>query len=237
MSKLLSLITFTLILLPTGSPYGQQPPDKPYPLIEVTGQGSVKGEPDIASFQAGITTSAPTARTSQKENAERSNRVIETLKRSGIEKKDIQSTRYTIHPQYEYAGGKRTFKGYQTSHFLSVTLHDIAKTGEVLDAVISAGGTDIPSIQFSIEDPFPLENQARSKAVHEAKEKARILAEAAGVKVGKLISIQETLERGRPILPMMAIAGVEESARAETPIEMGEMEIIARVQMKYAIEE
>lgn len=234
--RFLGFITFALIQTSSIPLYGEEPPEEPYPTIQVSGRGSVKGEPDVASFHVGVTTTASTAKRSQKENAEEMNKVIGQLKRLGIEKKDIKTVRYTIQPEYEYRQRVRTFKGYKTINTLSVTLHKIEQLGEVLDAVVSAGSNDVSGIRFFIEDPSDLENQARTKAVHKAREKAKVLAVAAGVKVGKLISIQETLERGRPIVPMMAMAGIAEDASV-TPIEKGEMEIVARVHMKYAIEE
>ena len=239
MSKSNLLIAFFFIVFTISFPIylqGEDHSEKPFPTIQVSGIGSVKGEPDVASFQVGVNTSAATARRSQRENSDEMNKVTGQLKSMGIDKKNIKTIRYNIHPEYEYKNRVRSFKGYKTVHILSVTLHKIEKLGEVLDAVVSAGSNDVSGIRFFIEDPSELENQARTKAVHKAKEKAKILADAAGVKVGKLISIQETLERGRPIIPMMAMAA-EAQDRVATPIEKGELEIVSRVSMRYAIEE
>jgi uncharacterized protein YggE len=232
---ILGLLAFALIFIFSANLYGEEHPEKPFPTIQVTGVGSVKGEPDAASFRIGVTTSASSARRSQKENTDEMNKVIGQLKKSGIDKKDIKTTRYNINPEYEYKNRVRTFKGYKTVHVLSVTLHKIEKLGEILDAVVSAGSNDVSGIRFFIEEPAGLENQARAQAVLKAREKAKVLAEAAGVKVGKLISIQETLDRRGPIVPMAMAAGDAQSG--VTQIEKGEMEIIARVHMRYAIEE
>jgi uncharacterized protein YggE len=232
---IIGLLAFSLIFIFSASLYGEEHPDKPFPTIQVTGEGSVKGEPDAASFYVGVTTKASTARKSQKDNADEMNKVIGQLKKSGIEKKNIKTTRYNIHPEYEYKNRVRTFKGYKTIHNLTVTLHKIEKLGEILDAVVSAGSNDVSGIRFFIEDPSELENQARAEAVRKGKDKAKVLAEAAGVKVGKLISIQETLSRGGPIYGVAQMAAAE-GVRTDTPIEKGELEIIARVHMRYAIE-
>jgi uncharacterized protein YggE len=120
---------------------------------------------------------------------------------------------------------------------VTVKIRDIDKTGAVIDAVAKAGGdlTRIDSISFSIDDPSDYYEEARKKAVAEAKAKAKQLAGLAGVSLGKATYVSESTYTPSPITPVRMLEKMEAAPAIETPISPGELEITLNVQIVYAI--
>ena len=133
------------------------------PVIELSVTESVASDPDIANLSAGVTTQAPTAVEAMQQNAAQMARVIAEIEAQGVARDDIQTSGISLNPQYDYDQQTRSqvFRGYQVSNRVSVTLCDIDRTGEVLDALVAAG----------IDDRTPLdqvwEEIARSAKEHE----------------------------------------------------------------------
>jgi uncharacterized protein YggE len=208
----------------------------PQRTITVSGDAEVASKPDQARLSAGVVTQAETAAAALEANTSAMNRVFATLKAAGIPENRIQTSNFSVQPQYapyrqENPQPQRII-GYQVSNNVSVVVDDLTKVGATLDALVRSGANQLGGIQFMIADPKPLAERARTLAVVDAAAKARTLATAAGVTLGPLMSIQETSSvRPVPVFAM-ARAAVAEAA----PIAEGEERVRVDVTMTYAIQ-
>jgi uncharacterized protein YggE len=204
--------------------------------ITVSGDAEVAGKPDQARLSAGVVTQAETAAAALNANSAAMNRVFAALRMAGIPENRMQTSNFSVQPQYppfrpENQEPQRII-GYQVSNNVTVTVDDLTKVGPTLDALVRSGANQLGGIQFTIADPKPLAERARTLAVADGASKARTLAMAAGVTLGPLVSMQETMV-GRPI-PVFAMARAV--AAEATPIAEGEERVSVTVQMVYAIQ-
>jgi uncharacterized protein YggE len=213
-------------------------PAAPTEGISVSGSGSAFGEPDVAVLQLGVSVLKPSVAEAREEAASAMQDVLDSMKDAGVEEKDIQTTLFSVQAEYDYRDDRQELRGFRVTNTVTAKLRDIDKTGEVLDEAVKAGGdlVEVQSVNFTIDDPEELREEARGEAVEDARQKAETLAELAGVKLGKPLSISES---GGPVpIPYRAAGGmaldVEEAA--PTPIEVGELEVAISVQIVYAIE-
>ncbi len=208
--------------------------------IWVSGQGEVKAVPDVANITLGVQAQAPTVAEAQDKARQAMDAVMVALKNSGIAEKDIQTTGYNIWQQTRWDNEKQEeiVTGYQVSNTVQVKVRKVDSAGAVLDAAVAAGGDFIrvQGIYFEVDDPSAYLDEARSKAVAEAKKKAEQLASLAGVNLGKPTYITESYYN--PVIyrdAKMEMAAGSVPAAAPTPITPGETTITATVQIVYAI--
>jgi uncharacterized protein YggE len=206
--------------------------------IVVNGVGEVSATPDRAHVSAGVVSQAPTAAAALTANNTAMARVMETLRGANILPQNIQTSNFSVSPQYEPFRPDQPqpmpqrIIGYQVSNQVTVMVDDLARLGTVLDALVRAGANQLGGISFSFRDPKPLAEGARREAVEDAAAKARTLAAAAGVTLGPVISIQEG-GGGFPIPRPMAF----EAAQArDVAIAPGESTVSINVSMTYAIQ-
>lgn len=213
-------------------------PGAPAEGISVSGSGSAFGAPDVAVLQMGVSVLKPSVKEARQQAASAMQDVVDSMKDNGIEEKDIQTTRFSVHAEYDYRNDRQELRGFRVTNIVTAKLRDIDKTGDVLDDVIEAGGdlVEVQSVNFTIDDPDELREEARREAVEDARQKAETLAELADVKLGKPLSISES---GGPVpIPYRGAAemGLAVEEEAPTPIEVGELEVAISVQIVYAIE-
>ncbi len=205
--------------------------------IWVTGQGKVTVVPDIATLRLGIAAQSASVAEAQSQAAEAMNNVMTVLTGSGVAKKDIQTQHFSIQQvrRWDQARQEEVVVGYRVTNMVAAKIRDIDKTGSVIDAVATAGGdlTRIDSISFSVDDPSVYHEEAREKAMADAKAKAEQLAELAGVTLGKPLYISESTYMPPPIYPVRM--AMEAPVPAPSPISPGETEISLTVQVAYTI--
>jgi len=204
--------------------------------IAVTGEGEARGVPDQARLSAGVTTVAPTAAEAVAENTRKMTAVFEALKGLGVPERAIQTSNFSIQPQYtpynQNNSGLQKIVGYQVSNQVDVILDDTKKLGPALDALVAAGANQINSVSFSIRQADALEADARTAAVSDARRRAETYAKAAGVTLGPVVSIQEgTAETPRPMYRMAVAA----QASPSTPTAAGEQSVTATVSVVFEI--
>ena len=204
--------------------------------ITVTGDAEVASKPDQARLSAGVVTQADTAAAALNANSAAMNRVFAALRMAGIPENRMQTSNFSVQPQYapfrpENPEPQRII-GYQVSNNVTVTVDDLTKVGPTLDALVRSGANQLGGIQFTIADPKPLAERARTLAVGDGAAKARTLAMAAGVTLGPLISIQEQMN----IRPIPVFAMARAVATEATPIAEGEERVGVNVTMVYAIQ-
>jgi hypothetical protein len=206
-------------------------------IIVVSGEGEASAKPDRAHLEGGVVSLGATAQAALAANAAAMNAVFASLKRLGIPDAKIQTSNFSVSPQYPpyRADAPQPPKiiGYQVSNQVMVTVDDPAKVGPVLDELVKSGANQLGAISFSIADSKPVAEIARRAAVADAATKAKTLAAAAGVTLGPLLSIQEG-SVSTPV-PMFAVARAGVAA-APTPIAAGEENVRVSVSLTYAIQ-
>jgi uncharacterized protein YggE len=204
------------------------------PVVELTVNESVEAAPDIATVSAGVTTQARTAVEAMRTNAQSMTSVVARIKALGVAERDIQTSGISLGAMYDYnqQTQRQVFRGYQASNRVSVTLRDIQRTGEVLDALVAAGATDLGGPDWSIDDDTAARGQARTAAVRRAQAQALEYARLAGYSGVRLLEINETMMPMRP-MPMMRQMAVAEAADASTPVQPGMVQSSVNVTVKY----
>jgi uncharacterized protein YggE len=206
----------------------------PVPSISVVGEGEVHAQPDLASVTMGVTTEAKTAAEALKANSERMSELVKTLKGNQVPEKDILTSSFSVSPQqvFDRDGKAPRIVGYMVTNQVTVKGLGVTRVGAILDAVVQVGGNQIQGVAFSISDPQPHLDAARRKAIEDAQHRAAVYADAAGMRLGKPLLIQEqSASPPRPIYAQ-AMRGV---AAAEVPISAGEQAISAQISVTYAI--
>ena len=203
--------------------------------IWVTGQGDVMAVPDLATLSLGIEAQAATVSEAQEQANEAMDKVMQALKDNGVAEKDIQTQRFSIYPitKWDEKENKQEIIGYRVTNMVLVKIREVDEAGVIIDAVAQAGGdyTRVQNISFTVDDPTPYYEEARTEALKDAKSKAAQLADLAGVKLGKPTYISEgTIYRAA--VSKEAYAPTPDSV---TPISPGELEITLNIQMAYAI--
>lgn len=203
-------------------------------VISVTGEGSVSAAPDMAVIPIGVETVADSARAALEANNARSDAVIARLKAAGIEPRDIQTTGLSLGPRYDYSSGgdNQTITGYVASSQVTARVRGLDGLGAVLDAVVADGANQLSGIGFALQDPGPAMDEARRLAVADGMARARLLAGAAGVTLGPVLSISDGVAQGGPV-PMFRQAA--EMAAGAVPVASGELSLSASVAMVFAI--
>ena len=208
--------------------------------INVNGSGSVTGEPDIASLYLGVSVEKKTVEEAREAAASAMTAVIDSLKANAIAENDIQTENFSIYPQYDWTDEGRVLRGYRVNNSVRAKVRELETLSDIIDDATGAGGdiVVVDSIQFMIEDPTPLQAQARALAVKNAEAKAQTLAEASGVTLGKPITITETSHAAGPPIAYAEAAefAADDSARSSTPIQAGELTVTINVTVVYEIE-
>ena len=155
--------------------------------FDVTGEGKISVKPDIASVSLGIRTQVQTVKGVQDQINSTINKVSAAIKELGVDTGDIQTTNYSIYPDYDYSGSSQRIKGYSASTNLSIKVRDTDKVNSVIDAATSNGANEVLGISFEVDDETKAENEAREKAVADAKRKAQDAAKIAGFRLGRII--------------------------------------------------
>ncbi|KAB0679756.1 SIMPL domain-containing protein [Aureimonas leprariae] len=234
-----------LVVLPAAALAQSAPPSPPPPPREivVSGSGEASAAPDLATASFQVVRNAKTAREALTENNKAMTAVIAGLKELGIEGRDLQTSGFGISPQYRYDNdndGRQDppeLVGYEARNGVSVRIRDMGKIGEILDRAISLGVNSGGDIGFTIDDLAKLRIEAKRKAVQDATETATALAEAAGVKLGRVIRLEASEGFSPPPVPMpMARKAMAMDAAPVVPVEGGESSVQANVTMVFAIE-
>jgi uncharacterized protein YggE len=205
--------------------------------ITISGEGKVIAIPDIATIQLGLVTEKKTVAAAQKENTDKMNQLNKQLKDQGVESKDIQTSNYSIYPQYDYNNGKQTLRGYQVSQTVNVKIRNLDKVGDIISAAGTLGLNQVGGLSFDIDEPETLKQEARIKALENAREKANALADIMDVKLGKVVSFNESSQYPSPIYKSYAMdSGIGGGAAVPAPdIQSGSMEIVIDATVVYEI--
>jgi uncharacterized protein YggE len=232
---LLGIPLLTAVLaLPAFAQRGDR--DRPeIPLLTVNGTGEARVSPDLATVRLGITRQAPTAQAAQSQVNEVAQAIIAAVLRTGVDRKQVQTSQLTLHPIYAPQKPDNpvppTIVAYRATNVVTVRVEELSKSGQVIDAGLKAGANELQGIAFGLKD----DNDAREKALRlasrEAQSKARVLADSLGVRLGPVHEIQEggvSIQQ-----PFYGGAMFARAADAGTPVAPGEITVNATVTVRY----
>ncbi|MBN1779354.1 MAG: SIMPL domain-containing protein [Candidatus Buchananbacteria bacterium] len=205
--------------------------------ITINGEGKVTAIPDIAEVSVGVQTDKSKVADAQKENTDKMNKLIAGLKDLKIDSKDIKTSSYNIYPRYDYSSSRQTLIGYTVSQSVTVKIRDLEQVSKVLDLAGSGGANQVGSLNFTIDDPENIKQDAREKALANAKEKAEALAKVAGVKLGRLVSFSESSSGGYPIAyrEYFLDSSMKTVAGSAPTVEPGSQDVIVDVMVTYEV--
>jgi len=205
--------------------------------ISVSGEGRVSVAPDMALLDIGVSAKEDTVAAANSAAQAAMDRLLSSLKSDGIVEKDIQTSQFSINPEYDYQFSEPKLTGYRVTHMLQVKVRDIDQAGKVIDDGVEAAGdlVRVNSIGLTVEDPSALASQARELAMADAKAKAQELARLADVELGKPISISESSYTPSPPVYYAADRLAAAPAAEQTSISGGELEVVVSVQIIYGI--
>ncbi|MBR0695408.1 SIMPL domain-containing protein [Bradyrhizobium lablabi] len=228
MKLALPVATVALTLLAAPA-LAQVPP----PAVSVTGEATTSVAPDQAQVDGGVTTDAKTAREAADANNAAMGKVLLALKGAGLDEKDYQTSRLSLQPKYAPdRSGPTTVIGYRASNRVTIKVRDVAKVASVIDVLVGAGANEIGGINFVVSQASKVLDEARDKAIADARRKAEIYAKAAGVTLGEPLSISE--EGGSPA-PVFRSKLAAPMAAAGAPVAQGEETLSVTVRVSWAI--
>ena len=205
--------------------------------FDVTGEGSATAIPNVAQVNLGITINKPSVSAAQEEANQVINSITKSLKDNGVKDENIKTQNYSVNPQYDFRNSGRTLIGYTVSANLRVKITDFAKLNQAIDSAVSLGANQVGGITFTLSDQSreQAEEQARIEAVAKAKQKAQSLSRAAGVKLGRIVNIQENAFRQPPpIFRSLEATAIDEGPdREPTQIQPGSTEVNLTVTLSY----
>ncbi|RYE07669.1 MAG: DUF541 domain-containing protein [Hyphomicrobiales bacterium] len=212
--------------------------------MQITGHGEVVAAPDTAYVTSGVTSQGTTAKEALDANNADMAKLIETLKAAGIDAVDIQTSGFSVSPNYVYTDARDAngyqlppkIVGYTVSNGVTVHVRDLASLGAVLDQAVTVGANTISGVTFAVEDPADLYNQARKLAFADALAKGELYAEAAGVELGALALISEQTGYNAPPQPYMFKAEAASMDRSVVPVEVGQLTFSIDVNVNWDLE-
>lgn len=241
-AAVVALCTAVAMMSTASAPVAAADADVPLRTISVSGHGETMGTPDRAHLSAGVITEGRTAAEALAANSRAMNQVFDALKRMGTPENKIQTSNFNVEPQYPPYNGngpqpERHIIGYQVTNTVNVTVDGIDKVGPILDVLVKSGANQSYGISFDIAEPKPLQEKARRDAVAEAMAKAHQLADASGVHLGPVLSINEG-SYARPIPMFRREAGVMamDAIAAPPPVAAGEQAVSVDVSIVYEIQ-
>jgi len=214
----------------------------PEHTLTVSGEGKISAKPDVAIVEMSVISQNENVELAQSENDQKMQQVVNFLKESGIDEKDIKTTQYNLQPEYDYSWCRTTeypvycppkLVDYMLTQSLQVKIRDLSRVGKIIGNLSEIGVNQISDISFVIDNDTEIKAAARQKAIAEAKQKAQEMANAANIELGKIIEINESVSGLTP--QRIVYQKTIESADATAPIEIGTNEIVVSVSLIYEI--
>ncbi|MFH1098831.1 MAG: SIMPL domain-containing protein [Candidatus Uhrbacteria bacterium] len=206
--------------------------------ITVSGTGKVSAPPDIAVVTAGFTVQGQDARATQAEANQKMTALTAAVKSAGVKPEDIQTSGFSMYPRYVYnQNDPPRIAGFEAQQSAEIRIRDLDRISNILAAASGAGATNISGLQFTIDDPEQLENDARGKAIANARVQAALIAQQLGVQLGRPVSFGESGGLPQPYYARSEASGLGGGDAMPAPtIERGTTEIVSNVSVTYELE-
>lgn len=205
-------------------------------MFTVQGTGEATGVPDTALVSLGVNKEAPTVEAAKDQVNQIINKITTDLKGMGVKEDQIKTSNYSVNPNYDYSTGRQVANGYSVNATVEVKLDSIEKANQAIDVATKNGATQVGNVQFVLDESKQkeLQNEARKEAIKEAKEKAQSLANAAGIRLGKIIDVQENPTANTPQpLYQTAIAEKAVDSAPQTELNPGENKVSVTISLSY----
>ena len=203
----------------------QQPPVS---SIRVTGDAQVTAKPDRVQIDIGVTTHAEKSAEAASENAHQVDAVIAAVKKAAGPTAVLKTLNYTLAPAYKYQNGHEPqVTGYNAANLVQVQIDDLTKVSAVIDAAAQSGANNVRGISFTLRDQDAVHAEALRKASARARADAEVLASALGLKILRVLTVEETGARFVPVMRSMSAAPAASAAEVATPVESGTLEVTA----------
>jgi len=222
-------------LLIASSPVSAEPQPT---TLQFQADAQIERAPDRADFQAGVVTEAATAAEAARLNNLAMARVVAAIRAAKVPEKDVRTTRIAVSPRYNYQDRKGPqITGYQASNTVNVRLRDLARAGDVLDALVKSGANQVNGPDFGIENEDAALDEARKAAIAKARARAELYASAMGMRVKRVLEVAENGAMRQQPMPMMRMAMAESVAAAPPPpVAPGEIPLSVSVSVKFELE-
>jgi uncharacterized protein YggE len=208
-----------------------QEPARKAPTVRAHGTATVTAKPDQVRVDVGVVTQAQTAQAAAAENAKQLSQVLAELKKAAGAGAQVQTTSYSVHPNYRYPkdGGTPSIAGYTATNVVQVTSPDIANASKIIDTATRTGANTIQGVQFTLKDEQAVRSQALAEAVRQAHASASAMASALGLKIARVVSLEDAAQP--PVQPVREMMMQARAAAADvaTPVEPGEIRVTANV--------
>jgi uncharacterized protein YggE len=213
--------------------------------ISIEGRGEVMAAPDTALITSGVTTQGATARAALDANSAAMTELLQTLKEAGIGSRDIQTSGFSVNPNYVYTDARDEngytlppkIDGYVVSNTVTVRVRELEALGAVLDQAVTVGANTVNGISFSVADPATLLDDARRKAFDDARRKATLYAEIAAVELGSVQRIEESQPFDGPQPYQMQTAMYDRAEATAVPVEAGELTFPVTVTVTWELDD
>lgn len=231
------LFACSLLIVPARTAVAQTPDRPPQPVIVTSGEAEIKRAADRAWVAINAESRAKDPKEAQRLNTEAMTAVTQKLKSMNLADDAVRTTSFELHPEFDYNDGRQRLRGYVARNAIEVRVDDVTRVGEVLTAAVSAGATTVGGLRFDLKDRAAAEREALTLAVRNAHARAEALANGAGVKIERIIRIEDHRadmpDQPRPM--MMTRETVSVQAAPDVPVTAGNLTIRASVTLTSAI--
>jgi uncharacterized protein YggE len=225
----------TLFMIAAPAAAQQEPPSPAVPSIVTTGEAVVRRAPDRAFLVAAVETRARDPKEAQMQNAKVMSAVQLRVADMGIPKDSVRTLGYNIQQEFDFVNGRRVPRGYVARNAVEVRVDALERLGELLDAVVQAGATNISGVRFDLRDRAAVEREALRQAVAEARARAEAAAAGVGRTIDRVLRIDDTRREVPRPMPMVMMREAAAAADVATPVEAGEIEIHAQATLTVSI--
>jgi uncharacterized protein len=217
---------------------------QPETTLTINAEARINQAPDIAYITAGVTEERATASDAMAAQAAAMNGVFGALEAAGIAGRDLQTSGLSLYPRYDYievpvrgggTRGEQKLAGYVAANTITARVRDLDKLGATIDSLVKAGGNTFSGVSFAIEDDKALKNEARTKAMSDAIAKAELYANAAGMRVARIVTINEGYEYSPQPVMMARAEMAMDAAASPTPVAAGEVGVTASVNVLFEL--
>jgi uncharacterized protein YggE len=204
-------------------------------LLSVSAQADARRVPDVATISAGVVTQSANANAAMRANATQMEKVMAAIRGAGVAERDIRTSGVNLNPQYKYVENQNpTITGYQARNTVDLKVRDVARLGQVLDALVASGANQVNGPSFEIDQPEPVYDEARRAALDKAQARAQMYAKALGLRVRRIVSISEGAGFSPPV-PVRMMAMAAQAKEADTAISPGETTLTANLDVVFEL--
>jgi uncharacterized protein YggE len=205
--------------------------------LDINATGEVTRVPDVAVISAGVVSRSPTASAALQDSAQRMDRMLAALKRAGVESRDVQTSTVSLNPEYRYPENQSPqLVGYTASNTVTIRFREIRNSGKILDALVAEGANQINGPNLVVDKPEAALDEARARAIAAGRARADLSARALGLRVARVVSVNESGGYYAPPPPPPMAAAMERSGAAYTKIEPGEQKLQVNLAMTFELQ-